>query len=347
MKRSCLIISAVLFLTVLEGSFMHGFSATPEVAPIKWRVQCAFPGTTYLMVEKLCKKVEERTGGRLIMKPFPAGSIVKASELFDAVAKGVVEAGFSASVYYASKVPEAFIEHGLPYTHVTTDQVLENFYDYKNGQLYKLTQEAFMDKGVVYLAGGCTTSYGLFGNFPVYSIDDFKGKKLRATSVYGELAKQLGASSFMVEGSDIYMAFQRGMMDGTFYPYRTLQDYKLKEVVKYMMMPAAHPGNILSVMCNPKAVSSLPDDVRKILFETAVDWARHDFTEGLAAVEQQCLKAAEDAGVKKIMLSDNVVEELRNIMQKKVFPIYTQKTERCKVMWDITVSYLRGKGVFK
>lgn len=347
MKKSCLIIAAVLFSIVLEGSFMHGFSATPEVAPIKWRVQCAFPGNTYIMVEKLCKRVEERTGGRLILKPFPAGSIVKASELFDAVAKGVVEAGFSGSIYYASKVPEVFIEHGLPYTHVTTDQVLENFYDYKNGLVYKLIQEAFMEKGVVYLAGGCTTAYGLFGNFPVYSIDDFKGKRLRATSVYGELVKELGASSFLVEGAETYMAFQRGMMDATFYPYRTLEDYKLKEVVKYMMMPAAHPGNILFVMCNPKALSSLPNDVRKILVDTAVDWARNDFTKGLAAIEQRCLKAAEDAGVKKMMLPDSVVEQLRSIMEKKVFPIYTQKTERSKAMWEVTVNYLREKKVFK
>jgi TRAP-type mannitol/chloroaromatic compound transport system substrate-binding protein len=344
---SCLIIAAVSFLIVLEGSFIHCFSATPEVAPIRWRVQCAFPGATYIMVEKLCKRVEERTGGRLILKPFPTGSIVKAPELLDAISKGLVEAGFSASLYYASKIPETFIEHGLPFTHATTDQVLENFYDYKNGMMYKLTQEAFMEKGVVYLTGGCTTAYGLFGNFPVNSIDDFKGKKIRATAVYGLLVKELGASTVMIEGAENYMAFQRGIMDATFYPYRTLEDYKLKEVVKYMMLPAAHPGNILSLMCNPKALSSLPDDVRKILVDTAADWARNDFTKGLAAIEQQHIKAAEDAGVKKMMLPDSVVEKLRSILEKKVWPVYAEKTERCKAMWDLTVSYLREKKVFK
>jgi len=318
-------------------------------APIVWKLQIAFPGPLWEgEIGKLAKMIKDNTNGRLIIKPHPAGAILKAPKILEGVSQGVVEAGGTAGVYYTGKIPEMAFMHGIPFLYQNVEQKIENVYDYRNGELFKLIKEAFREQGkVIYLCYGLTSSNGLFGNFPVSSLGDFKGRKIRSTGLASKLLKLLGASPVYLPGAEHYTAFQRGTIDGTIYPFRSIKDYKLFEVVKYMIFPPFYPGTEFEIICNIETYEALPDDLKLILDKTCVDWARNVLTKDLQRIDREYLAWIQKVGVKKIILSRNDVNKLKQLTIQKVLPSYVNKTPRCKKMWSIIEAYAREKGLLR
>lgn len=64
---------------------------------------------------KLCTSSERGLRGRLRIKVFGAGEIVPAFEVFDAVSRGVAEAGHGASYYWKGKIPAAVFYTAVPF----------------------------------------------------------------------------------------------------------------------------------------------------------------------------------------------------------------------------------------
>ena len=57
----------------------------------------------------------EASGGRMRIKVFGAGEIVPAFEVFDAVSRGVAEAGHGAAYYWKGKIPAAVFYTAVPF----------------------------------------------------------------------------------------------------------------------------------------------------------------------------------------------------------------------------------------
>jgi len=309
----------------------------------------AFPGELWEKeLGKLSEMVNKNTQGRLIIKIYSSDSILKAPEILDGVAHKTIEAGGTATSYFAGRIPETNLMYGIPFFYDKADQMIENVYDYRNGELFKLIQEAFQDQGKVhYLAYVVTSSSGLFGNFAVSGLNGFKGKKIRSSGMTSALVKELGASPVNLPGAEQYTSFQRGTIDGTVYPFRSMKDYGLTEVVKFMLAPPFFPGTEFGVICNPSAFKALPADIRATLEKTAVDWARNVITKNLQNIDAEYISWIQKQGVKKTALPDGDVTKIKNIVKEKVIPSYANKTPRCKKMWSLILEYGQEKGLTK
>ena len=109
MKRPLVLFSAgiaigFLFAVVALGGFFAGQVApTPASAqaPIRWKVQSAWPPTSIVQdaAKLLVETIEKTSGGRLKMELLPAGAIVPAFEIQDAVNRGVIDAGHTTPGY--------------------------------------------------------------------------------------------------------------------------------------------------------------------------------------------------------------------------------------------------------
>ena len=67
-----------------------------HAAEITWRLQSvAGAGTTEYknLVERFAKEVNQRTGGRVEVKTFPAGMLMSSATVVDAVSKGTLDVG--------------------------------------------------------------------------------------------------------------------------------------------------------------------------------------------------------------------------------------------------------------
>src|SRR6266508_6272434 len=100
-------------LAFLAGSFSAPTPATAQ-APIRWKVQSAWPPTSIVQdaAKLLIDTIEKNTGGRFKLELLPAGAIVPAFEIQDAVNRGVLNAGHTTPGYIIGKL-RAFI----PLTH--------------------------------------------------------------------------------------------------------------------------------------------------------------------------------------------------------------------------------------
>jgi TRAP-type mannitol/chloroaromatic compound transport system substrate-binding protein len=76
----------------------------------EWRMVTTWPPSLPVLqtgAERFAKRVEEATGGRIVIKVFAGGELVPPLGVFDAVSDGTVECGSGAAYYWAGKVPAA------------------------------------------------------------------------------------------------------------------------------------------------------------------------------------------------------------------------------------------------
>src|SRR5437867_383075 len=81
----------------------------PQIArsqePVVWRLQSTWPAKDIFHEFALDFAKNEMTGGALRIEVLPAGSVVKAFDLIDAVSKGTLDGGHGVLVYWYGKNP--------------------------------------------------------------------------------------------------------------------------------------------------------------------------------------------------------------------------------------------------
>lgn len=242
-----LIFLFVFFLTIL-GSVTWVASAG-EQQPAKvfnWKLQCAFPPpekvmgywSTYGLSREIAQKVKERTNGNLDIKVYSPDALFKVQEAPEAVKRGALEMVASSGSYHASILFEATLEFGLPYGAKNSDQVYNFLY---HTDYFKILRQAYADRHQVYLLSlGSGGSYNYLTRFPIRSMTDMKGKKIRAAGFYGQIAQAHGATPVNLSGAEQYMALQRGTVDGTIYPPHTRGS--AIRCLKWLNISRGHPS---------------------------------------------------------------------------------------------------------
>jgi TRAP-type mannitol/chloroaromatic compound transport system substrate-binding protein len=234
---------------------------------IEWKLVTTWPkGLPGLGAapENFARRVNEASGGRLRIKVFGAGEIVPAFEVFDAVSRGVAEAGHGASYYWKGKIPAAVFYTAVPFG--MTAQEANGWLHYGGG--LELWRELYAPFGVVPFAGGSTgvQMAGWF-NIRLTSREDLDGLKMRIPGLAGEVFDAAGGSAVRIAGGEVYTSMQTGVIDAVEWvgPYndRTLG---LMEVGDYYYYPGWHePGAMLETIVNGEALAALPDDLQAIV----------------------------------------------------------------------------------
>ena len=234
---------------------------------IEWKLVTTWPkGLPGLGAapENFARRVNEASGGRLRIKVFGAGEIVPAFEVFDAVSRGVAEAGHGASYYWKGKIPASVFYTAVPFG--MTAQEANGWLHYGGG--LELWRELYAPFGVVPFAGGSTgvQMAGWF-NIRLNSRADLDGLKMRIPGLAGEVFNAAGGSAVRIAGGEVYTSMQTGVIDAVEWvgPYndRTLG---LMEVGDYYYYPGWHePGAMLETIVNAEALAALPDDLQAIV----------------------------------------------------------------------------------
>jgi TRAP-type C4-dicarboxylate transport system substrate-binding protein len=345
MKRCLLLSALVLSFGLIFALVSNSALAEKSQDPITWKVSSAFSPGSFLyknFLPRLSEEVAKRSDGRFQIKIYPPGALVKTMELYSAVQKGVVEGGISAGLYHARLIPEAIIETGLPQSFSTYEDATEYYYKYRNARALNLIREAYREKGTYYLGVYPLASYVLMTKFPVNTLKDLEGKKLRTFGPYSVLAKALKAATVSVPGAEQYMALQRKTVEGTIYPFYALEMYKLKEVIDYVILPPIAGSIMIDLYFNMDAYEKLPNDLKDVLNQVAIElvpWVCAE-TEKLDVIYMTEAKAK---GIKFITLPPEEARKLRKIAQQ-TWDIFASKTPRCKELVSILKDYLKEKG---
>ena len=214
-----------------------------------------FPGLG-LSAQRLSKRIQELTDGRIHTTYYAAGERVGAFASFDAVASGNAQAYCAPSTTGKASTPAfAFfttVPMGLLYSEI------DAWIKYGGGQ--ELWDEVSDQFGLKAFANGNTgVQMGGWFNKEMNTAADFKGLKMRIPGLGGDVLAKLGASPVSLPGGQIYENLVSGAIDATEWvgPYN---DYFMKfyEAAKYYYYPGFHkPGSQVSFGMNKSWWSKL------------------------------------------------------------------------------------------
>ncbi len=225
-----------------------------------------FPGLG-MAPENLARRVAAASGGRLRIKVYGGGELVPAFEVFDAVSRGTVEMGHSASYYHKGKVDAAQFFTAIPFG--MTNNELNGWLYYGGGlELYRELYAPF--NLVPFPTGNTGVQMGGWFNKEINAIADLKGLKMRIPGLGGEVLRRAGGTPVTLPGAEIFTALQTGAIDATEWvgPYND-SSFGLHKAARYYYYPGwQEPGPGLETIIHKDAWASLPPDLQEIVSVT-------------------------------------------------------------------------------
>src|SRR5512139_1996831 len=267
---------------VAAGTAALGFPMVAKAqGPITMRWQSTWPTKDIFheYAQDYAKKVNDMTGGDLKIEVLPAGAVVPAFGLLDAVSKGTLDGGHGVLVYHYGKQTALALWGSGPAFAMDANMLLA-WHKYGGGKelLAKLYQS--IGANVVSFPYGPmpTQPLGWFKR-PVTKIDDFKGLKFRTVGISIDVFQGLGSAVNALPGGEIVPAMDRGLLDAAEFNNAT-SDRLLgfPDVSKVCMLQSYHQNaEQFEITFNKTKFDALPDKLRAII-ANAVDAASADMS---------------------------------------------------------------------
>jgi TRAP-type mannitol/chloroaromatic compound transport system substrate-binding protein len=245
-------------------------TVTPSTQVYKLTLAAHLVSSEYRYQEftlKFISLVKNMSDGRLIITPYPAGSIGPVSEIPSMVAKGTVDLGEIFPGYYTSVDPLFDLLGAIPGP-ISSASDLWYLYHQFEPELKKICEKKL---GVVYvgLYIGQVPIRILFFRSPIHSLKEMNGKIFRCIGLDAAFFGALGAKTVALSGGDLYSALQLGTIDGTEWGgYLSSYGLKLYEVAPYILEDKEEPFRSavgVFLAANPKTWGELPDDLKEII----------------------------------------------------------------------------------
>src|SRR5438067_13492979 len=225
------------------------------------------------------KKVNDMTGGDLRIEVLPAGAVVPAFGLIDAVTKGTLDGGHGVLVYHYGKQNALALWGSGPGYGMDANMLL-SWHKYGGGKqlLNKLYQSIGLN-GASFPYGPMATQPLGWYKKPITKVDDFKGLKFRTVGISIDVFQGLGAAVNALPGAEIVPAMDRGLLDAAEFNNATSDRILgFADVSKVCMLQSYHQNaEQLEITFNKTKFDALPDKMKSII-ENAVEAASADMS---------------------------------------------------------------------
>lgn len=262
------------------GAATVGFPAIVKSAePTSFRFQSTWPAKDIFheYATDFAQKVNDMTGGELKIEVLPAGAVVPAFGLLEAVSKGTLDGGHGVLVYHYGKQNALALWGSGPAFGMDAQQLMA-WHKYGGGKelLEKLYKS--IDANVVSFPYGpmFTQPLGWFKK-PVTKAADMKGLKFRTVGISIDVFTSMGVSVNALPGGEIVPAMDRGLLDAAeFNNMSSDRVLGFPDVSKVCMLQSFHQNaEQFEIMFNKSRIEALPKNIRAII-ENAVEAASQD-----------------------------------------------------------------------
>src|ERR687895_963011 len=249
--------------------------------PVSMRWQSTWPSKDIFHEFALdfAKKVNDMTGGDLKIEVLPAGAVVPAFGLLDAVSSGTLDGGHGVLVYHYGKQNALALWGSGPGFGMDANQLLA-WHKYGGGKDLLNKLYASIGANVVSFPYGPmpTQPLGWFKK-PITKVEDFKGLKFRTVGVSIDVFTGLGAAVNALPGGEIVPAMDRGLLDAAEFNNATSDRILgFADVSKVCMLQSYHQNaEQFEIMFNKPKFDALPAKMKAII-ENAVEAASQDMS---------------------------------------------------------------------
>src|SRR5690242_20203545 len=237
--------------------------------PINMRWQSTWPSKDIFHEYALdyAKKVNDMTGGDLRIEVLPAGAVVPAFQLLDAVSKGVLDGGHGVLVYHYGKQTALALWGSGPGYAMDANMLLA-WHKYGGGKelLVKLYNSIGANVVSFPYAPLYTQPLGWFKK-PVTKPEDFKGLKYRTVGISIDVFTAMGAAVNALPGGEIVSAIDRGLLDAAeFNNASSDRALGFADVSKICMLQSYHQNaEQLEITFNKTKYDGLPEKLKAII----------------------------------------------------------------------------------
>ena len=261
-------------------------------AAVRWRLASSFPkslDTIFGSAEKFAQTVKALSGGKFEVSVHPAGELMPAFGVVDAIQNNTVEMAQTAPYYFTGKSPIFAFACAVPFG--LNARQMDAWMEHGNGR--KLMDAFFEQYNIKSASAGNTgTQMGGWYRKEIKTVKDLKGLKMRmGGGLFGETMQKLGVIAQNMPAGEVYQALEKGTLDATEFvgPY---DDEKLgfHKVAPFYYYPGWWEGGAeLSFFINRKAYAALPAEYQAIV-DAAAAVAARDMTAKYDAKNPQALK---------------------------------------------------------
>ncbi len=320
-----------------------GWSAQAGAAEFEWNLQTvAGSGTTEYtqLVERFAGYVDDLTDGRVAIKTFPAGMLMKSSEVAAAVSSGALEMGHTYMVYYSGKEPALKSVNEWP-AMVQPLQGVTWFYDAGGAEIMR---RITAPHDIYFLGVSPLLGEHIWSKKPLEGIEDIKGLKMRASALAADSFADLGASVVTLSGEEVYQALQRGVIDATEFTTMPVNyGFGFHEVAPYVTLPTYSGGGTSDWVVNMDAWNALPEDLQAKM-QQALQLASYEYYRQSRLEEQEVAAKLREEGVQLIRWSDADMRKLERARIEVMREKYTADSPLFAEKLESQLSYLERLG---
>ncbi len=257
----------------LRGSAVAGAGAlaTPAIAQsegVTLKMQAAWGGGIFLEnAQSYVNRVNEMSGGALTIDLLPVNSVVKTSQMQDAVHRGVLDAAHYVPAYWYSKSKAASLFGTGPCFGWSSQEVL-GWVHYGGGQ--ELFDELMSSLGLNVVS---------FFNSPmpaqpmgwfkeeIKDASQMSGLKYRTVGLAADVLLEMGMSVVQLPGGEIQPAMKSGLIDAAEFNNPTSdRDFGMQDVSKHYHLASFHQSQeFFECTFNKEKYDSLAPELQAIL----------------------------------------------------------------------------------
>jgi TRAP-type mannitol/chloroaromatic compound transport system substrate-binding protein len=237
--------------------------------PTRLRFQSTWPSQDIFheYANDFATKVNDMTGGELRIEVLPAGAVVPAFGLLDAVSKGTLDGGHGVMGYNYGKQAAIALWTSGPAFGMDANMVLA-WHKYGGGkELLTKLYDSIGANVVSFLYGPMPTQPLGWFKKPITRTSDFKGLKYRTNGLAIDLFTAMGAAVNALPGGEIVPALDRGLLDGAEFNNATSDRILgFPDVSKVCMLQSFHQSSEqFEISFNKTKFNALPPTMKAII----------------------------------------------------------------------------------
>ncbi len=294
--------------TVGAGTMAVPMIATAQTTSLRFQSTWPSKDIFHEYANDFAKKVNDMAGGKLKIEVLPAGAVVPAFQLLEAVNKGTLDGGHGVVAYHYGKNSALALWGSGPAFGMDPNMVLA-WHNYGGGKdlLVEIYKSINMDV-VSYLYGPMPTQPLGWFKKPVSRAEDMKGLKFRTVGLAVDVFTEMGVAVNPLPGGEIVPALDRGLIDAA--EFNNASSDRLlgfPDVAKVCMLQSFHQsGEQFEILFNKGKYEALPAELKSII-DYAVQAASADMSWKAVQRNSQDYIELKKAGVKFYKTPDAIL----------------------------------------
>jgi TRAP-type C4-dicarboxylate transport system substrate-binding protein len=283
--------------------------------------------------------VTEKTNGEIKFRHYPAKSLYKPKEQWDAMRKGALDMSCFPLDYASGKVPQLSITL-MPCSVTTVKQGLS----WRNKRIGKKIDAIMEQNDVKNLVWGWFDG-GIGSKVRQIKLPaDFQGTKLRAAGKKFEyMLQQAGASITSMPSSETYHALSTGVIDTMLTSSASFVSYRLYEVLDYINIPRDYSiWYMAENLCmSVKTWNRLTPEQQKIFLDVS-EWMHENWIpQNFKGLVDAFIDAYTKAGVNIHYMTKAEFDEWLEFAKKTAWKEYAETVEGGQELLDLALEAMQ------